>query len=233
MSDISTLYRLQQLDIDIEKINHRLQEVKGILEDDRVIQEAKSAMDKADEDNISAQKSLKEAEDIRNGIKIQLEQMESNLYGGKFHNPKELQDIQNDVTSLKRRLAHTEDNEINAMLLLEKTEKEKQISIENYGSITSCISEQNRSLSKEYDELERNLGTIRAERQVVLSSLSAELISLYDSLRQKNRGIAVTSLADGSCSACGASLTPAQIQITRQANEVTFCPSCGRILYGG
>src|SRR5687768_18403957 len=67
---------------------------------------------------------LSEAEVEKQSIKI--EQTESSLYGGRVHNPKELQDLQKDVASLKRHLSTLEERELEAMLVAETTEKDLQ-----------------------------------------------------------------------------------------------------------
>ncbi|MGZ9220523.1 MAG: C4-type zinc ribbon domain-containing protein [Anaerolineales bacterium] len=38
-------------------------------------------------------------------------------------------------------------------------------------------------------------------------------------------------MSDGSCAACGTTLTPSQQQIARSTSQLIYCPSCGRILY--
>jgi uncharacterized protein involved in exopolysaccharide biosynthesis len=46
-------------------------------------------------------------------------------------------------------------------------------------------------------------------------------------------GLALATVADESCEACGSSLTPAEIQAAKAPGRITLCPSCGRILYAG
>lgn len=45
---------------------------------------------------------LKTAEAEAEAQKIKIEQTEASLYGGSVHNPKELQDLQREVASLKK-----------------------------------------------------------------------------------------------------------------------------------
>ena len=51
-------------------------------------------------------------------------QAEASLYGGHVQNPKELQDLQKDVASLKRHLETLEERELEAMEAAENAEKD-------------------------------------------------------------------------------------------------------------
>ena len=48
----------------------------------------------------------------------------------------------------------------------------------------------------------------------------------------QDKGLDVAQIADGACEACGTALTAALQQSARHASVLTYCPSCGRILYG-
>jgi predicted nucleic acid-binding Zn-ribbon protein len=56
-----------------------------------------------------AQNTLKHAEAEVGRQKVKIEQSESNLYSGNVKNPKELQDLQNEIAALKRYLITLED----------------------------------------------------------------------------------------------------------------------------
>jgi predicted nucleic acid-binding Zn-ribbon protein len=56
---------------------------------------------------------------------------------------------------------------------------------------------------------------------------------IYENIRRRKSGVAVTRVNDGSCTLCGANIRPMELQSTRIALELVFCSSCGRILYVG
>jgi predicted nucleic acid-binding Zn-ribbon protein len=56
---------------------------------------------------------------------------------------------------------------------------------------------------------------------------------MYEQLRKLKRGVAVATVADNSCAACGSTLSSAQLHAAKSPNQLTRCESCGRILYGG
>ena len=47
------------------------------------------------------------------------------LYGGKVRLPRELQDIQNEIASLKKQISSQDEDQFNSMMLVEELEKQR------------------------------------------------------------------------------------------------------------
>jgi predicted nucleic acid-binding Zn-ribbon protein len=231
MSAALGLYRLQQVDSQIDQIQARLKVIRGILENDLELQTAARQFTSADNNYKDAQRALKQSEAEVEKQRIKIEQTESSLYGGRVHNPKELQDLQKEVSSLKRYLEVLEERELEAMLVIEASEKESQEAKARLDHVQSNRSDQNRDLTQESELLHKNLERLNTERQAVIGDLAQQKLSIYDQLRQQRRGIAVTTISDAACAACGTTLTPSQQQNARSTSELFNCPSCGRILF--
>lgn len=231
MSAALGLYRLQQVDSQIDKIQARLKVIRETLENDLELQAATRQFTSADNDYADAQRALKQSEAEVEKQRIKIEQAEASLYGGRVHNPKELQDLQKDVASLKRYLETLEERELEAMLRVETSEKESQAARANLNHVQSNRSDQNRDLTQERELLHKNLERLNTERQAVVRDLAQQQLGVYDRLRQQRRGIAVTTISDAACAACGTTLTPSQQQNARSTSQLFNCPSCGRILY--
>ena len=231
MSAALGLYRLQQVDSQIDQIQARLKVIQQILENDVELRAATQQLAESEHKHRDAEHNLKESEAEVERQSIKIEQMEASLYGGHVHNPKELQDLQKDVSSLKRHLATLEERELEAMLTVETTEKHWQDAKSAVEHVQSNLGEQNRDLAAESSALNKSLERLSSERQAVIGDIAQRTMATYDQLRQQRRGIAVTTLSDGSCSACGTTLTPSQQQNARSTSQLFHCPSCGRILY--
>jgi predicted nucleic acid-binding Zn-ribbon protein len=231
MSAALGLYRLQQVDSQIDQIQARLKVIQQILENDAELRAATQQLAESEQKHKDAEQNLRESETDVERQSIKIEQTEASLYSGQVHNPKELQDLQKDVSSLKRHLATLEERELEAMLKAETTEKDWQGAKSAVERVQSNLGEQNHDLAIESSALHKNLERLSSERQAVISDIAQRTIATYDQLRQQRRGIAVTTLSDGSCSACGTTLTPSQQQNARSTSQLFHCPSCGRILY--
>jgi predicted nucleic acid-binding Zn-ribbon protein len=231
MSAALGLYRLQQVDSQIDQIQARLKLIQEMLENDLELKAATWHFEVSDKNNKDAERALKLAEAEVQKQRIKIEQTEASLYGGSVHNPKELQDLQKDVSSLKRHLETLEERELEAMMSVESAEKELQQAQTELERVKSSRGNQSRDLTKEIESLRRDRERLDSERKAVMSNLESKGLSLYDQLRQQRRGIAVTTLSDNSCAACGTTLTASQQQNARSTSQLFHCPTCGRILY--
>ncbi len=232
MNQTLGLYRLQLIDTKIVSAQAHLQEILKKKEDDALTREAGARADEAGKKLASERTRMHQIEAEVADQRIKIEQSESSLYSGRVHNPKELQDLENEVASLKRHLATLEDRLLEAMLSLEEAEKSEKSTQADLHSAEERWSSENVTLNSEQSALEKELQTLSTERSALAGSISAEDRLLYDQLRQQRRGLAVTTISDNSCDACGSKLTPALAQMVRSALQLARCPSCGRILFG-
>jgi uncharacterized protein len=233
MSQSSDLFRLQRIDTRRDQAQARVREIEKILSSDATLRQAQDCLDAADKELTADRRLLRDAEDAVEAQRIKIEQTESSLYGGKVHNPKELQDLQNEATSLKKFLLTLEDRQLDAMLALEQAESEHtrcQALVEN---ARAAFGQKQANLLQENETLKKEVAKLDSERLAAASQIPASNLAEYEKLRQQKRGLAVTSVVDESCDGCGATLAPAEWQAARSPQRITFCPSCGRILYAG
>lgn len=231
MSASLGLYRLQLVDSHLDEIRARLEEIRQTLENDAEIRQVKKQLAETEAMLKLAQHTLKQAEGEVDKQKIKIEQSESNLYSGNVKNPKELQDLQNEVAALKRHLATLEDRQLEAMLEEETAEQANQAALDKLEQLKARLADQNQTLTAEQSELNKNLERLEAERQATLTPLAPDLLAVYDELRRQKRGLAIAAINDGACAACGTTLTPALNQSARSPSQICNCPTCGRILF--
>ena len=233
MSQSFKLFRLQQIDSQLDRIRARLQEIEAALIEDLALRQAQQRAQMADEALGAEQKLLRRAEENVHDQRIKIEQTEATLYGGKVRNPKELQDLQNETAALKRYLSVLEDRQLEVMMTVEQAEAAHQAALADLEEVRELFARQHQDLAAERDVLLMDLARVEAERQAAASSIPAADISLYEKLRQQRRGIAVAKVTDKACSACGSTLNAALLHAARSPNQITRCDMCGRILYGG
>ena len=231
MSAALGLYRLQQVDSQIDQIQARLKSIQQTLENDETLRAANEQFSAATGKRQDAERILKLSEADGEKQRIKIEQTEASLYGGKVHNPKELQDLQKDAASLRRYLETLEERQLEAMIAAETAEMELQIAKTDLERVQSNLKVQNKDLTSESETLRKNLERLNSERQAVVTDIAGQTLAVYDQLRKQKRGLAITTIADSSCEACGTTLTPSQQQSARSTSQLFYCPTCGRILY--
>lgn len=232
MSQSSKLYRLQQIDSQLDQAHQRLQEIENALKEDSAMRKAKQQAQAAKERLQTTQKALKQSEENTKAQNTKIELTESNLYGGKIRNPKELQDLQSEVAALKRYLSVLEDRQLEAMMELEEAEVQQSNAENNLKHVAARLTEEHASLKGEQSILSSKVERLEVEREAALRSISKEDLTLYGQLRKKRRGVAVAKISQAACGACGSTISTAILQSAAQS-ELTHCPTCGRILYVG
>lgn len=233
MSAALGLYRLQQVDSQMDAIRARLKTIRETLENDLELRAAKDAFSAAENLHKQASSALTQSEADVEKQSIKIEQTEASLYSGSVHNPKELQDLQMDVASLKKHLGTLEERELEAMIHAEETEKALQSANEKLMQVQANLKGQNIDLTNESDVLNKDLERLQSERNAVTGNLEQQVIRTYEQLRQQKRGVAVTTISDDSCEACGTTFTASQQQNARSNSQLYYCPTCGRIIYAG
>ena len=232
MSQTLSLYRLQQIDSALDRAQTRLQAIQQALENDTDLRAANEAAHTAKANLHTANQGMKQADQENQAQRIKIEQDEASLFSSAPRSPKELQDLQNEVAALKRYLVVLEDRLLETMLAVEQAEIVHNAAVESLQAAQTRWNEQNRSLMQEQANLRKEIEKLTTERAAANDPIPAETLALYTQLRQQRRGVAVTTISDGSCNACGSSLTPSEVQAARSQNQMGRCPSCGRILYG-
>ncbi len=233
MNQAFHLYRLQQLDSQIDQVASGLAEINRLLSGDETVQQANQTVEEMGKILHQASHNLKQLEFAVKEQQIKIAQSESTLYSGKVRNPKELQDLQKEVALLKKHLATLEDQQLEAMLSQEEAEDHYKTAQEALKQAQASFAERSAGWLGQKEQLTRSLERLQTERGTAVSSISEADLKTYESIRKRKSGVAVTSIRDGSCTVCGATIRPSELQTARSAPELVFCSTCGRILYSG
>lgn len=231
MNSAFHLYQLQKVDSQINLLDIRLKEIADLLRNDSEIQAATQALFEVSSSLSAANSVLQGIEQKIRTKRNKLEQSESSLYAGNIKNPKELQDLQKEVASLKSVISEYENEQMEQMILIEQIEKEKSIHEDQLNSANKKLELRQKDLVEESKRIETQRSKLLTEREISLSQVPELLILTYDDLRKKKSGVAVARVEDQTCSICGTSLTPAECQAAKSSTKIFTCSSCGRVLY--
>jgi len=231
MNSVFHLYQLQKIDSQLMANLNRLQGIEQLLLNDHTLQRVKLEVDRIKEDLDGHKIENDKLEESILNRRNKLEQAESSLYSGNIKNPKELQDLQKEISFIKTNITSLEDEQLESMMKIESTEKALHLSLDQLKNAALEFSDHNALLLEEKKHLVLMDQHLMEERELVISQLDADLLHVYDALRSKKKGIAVSKVEDQTCSVCGATLTPAECQSARSNVAYISCPTCGRILY--
>ena len=230
MSQIRALYRLQKIDLEIDQRRRRIKEITALLEQDEALRAAQSRVSALQEtlrpkETRAADLNL-ELQTVTNQIK----QLSERLYSGKVRNPRELEDLEHKLAERQRRREHLEDALLELMIEIEDIQAELAQANAHLETVRAARAEEHHTLAEELEQLRADLARLKAERQEAAQAVSEDNRALYQSLRARKHGRALSPLKGESCSVCGVRQTTQNVQRVRRGQEIVFCASCGRIL---
>lgn len=233
MSRVSSIYRLQEIDRALDRNHARIEEISRILEDDAEIKRLKDKLQQAEEKLSAARTAHSKADHAVETQRAKIEQTERTLYSGTVQNPKELQDRQQEAESLKRYLVTLEDRLLDAMIELEEHEANHNQAHQVLSAAEKKRMEEHGALIEEQTRLHSDIERCEAEREAAQTDVNEEDLALYNTLRERFAGIAVSTEQRGNCSACGVELARSLLQEIRTGDDLVRCRQCSRILYAG
>ncbi|GAA1166768.1 zinc ribbon domain-containing protein [Nocardioides aquiterrae] len=151
---------------------------------------------------------------------------------GLITNPKDLERMQHELESLERRIASLEDDELEVMEKLE----EAQAELAKLEAMVAEVDEQTAALAATRDEklagIEERLAQVAADRGPAVEGLPADLLALYERLREQKGGVGAAELRARQCGGCRLGLDASEIGRIRglPEDEVVRCEECQRIL---
>jgi len=225
------LYRLQTIDLEISNGKRRLEEVEAGLGESEELRQAQRALQKAEDELNRWRTTLRDLELETRSLTAKITSVEERLYSGRVTNPKELANLQNEVSYLKRRRGELEDRQLEAMVEVEEHEADVDSKKASLAQVEAEWSDTQKQLTGERSELEERLAHLKNERAEVKGMIGAEDLALYGELCSRKGGRAVALLKGGVCQACRVTLPTSQARQARSGDSLIFCNSCQRILY--
>lgn len=230
MTTAAELFALQETDLANDGAVARLIEVEAELGETEELIEARQRVYQCRERVRPLEERQKgldwEAEEVRGKAAA----IENKLYGGTVRNPKELEDFEADLTSLRGQLSRREDALLEVMLELEDAEAGLRQAEATLAEVKESWKAQQTSLQETQAKLKEEIEELEAKRTRQVDGMDAAALSLYQALREHRQGTAVAVVERGLCQGCRISLPMSVVQKARAGAGLVKCVSCERIL---
>ncbi len=136
----------------------------------------------------------------------------------------EIQRYQGDVRGLEdKELEHMEELD-GAKKVLAAAQMKLKASEQQVNSELQQLEEREAGVKKRIEE-------VTAERKELAAPVEITAIEMYERLIKTKSGTAVVPLDNGICGGCHMKVVMSTIQSLKQAEKITQCEMCGRILY--
>ena len=231
MSAIATLFRLQQLDTERDRLRTRAKAIDGLLTGPAELRATLAALQAADAAASLARAAASHIREEHTALDTKRAASEQRLYSGSVKIPKELQDLQREIESLVERTRLLEERQLTGMLEEEAADAARSAAATAQDQRAAAWQLEAAALRTERAAAVARIETIAGERTLLVPQLAASHLQVYEQLRTAKHGIAITRMLEGSCGACGIAPSAARIQEARNNPDPVKCGNCGRILY--
>ncbi len=235
MSVYHQLLRVQEHDTAVDRLRHRratLPELAELAAVEKSLAAVESALSDASARLGVVAREQRRLEDDLAGTEARIADLERRLYSGVVTVPRELQAMQADLESLRRRRSTLEDDVLEAMATREPIDAEvasleaERARLDGEGArLHAAVAEAQATIDAELAEEE-------ARRRAAATGLPPDLTTLYEHLRARHGGVGAAPLVGARCGGCHLTLPATEVdRIRREPPEaLVTCDQCGRIL---
>lgn len=232
--DQERLLALQQIDIDLLKIAHKIKNspLNSNLESlNRSLIDSKNLLIAAETEKSDIQHELSRSEIDVEQVVSRIEKDEKRLASG-TGTPKELEQIQHELGTLAKRRSELEEVELEIMVRIDDVSKrisdlQRQISL-----LETDLARVQSELDLEVKNLDSAKQSSLTARESLAPQIEKELLALYEKIRSSSDGLGAAQLVGDSCGGCHLKLNAAEMEKIKSLSddEVVRCEECRRIL---
>jgi uncharacterized protein len=229
------LLELADLDTELARLGHRRRALPENAELDQLTArgaEVRDEMTRADTELSDLDREQARAERDVEQVRVRIDKDRQRLDAGKVSNARELESLQSEILSLRRRQSDLEEVVLELMERREAAQARRdaaEAGTEAVAAETAAVTSRRDAALAEISEQESKSSSVRAS---VAASVPAELLALYDRVRAQVGGVGAAKLRRSKCEGCNVSLSTAELNEIRAAapDEVVRHEECRRIL---
>ncbi|MFH8494904.1 zinc ribbon domain-containing protein [Streptomyces coeruleorubidus] len=234
-ADQIRLLDLQDLDVRLQQLAHRRRslpehaEIESLTKDQTQLRDLLVAAQTEESD--TAREQTKAEQDV-DQVRQRSARDQQRLDSGAVTSPKDLENLQREIASLAKRQGDLEDVVLEVMERRESAQQRVAELTERVGSVQSKIDDATARRDAAFEEIDAEVATVTKEREVIAGSIPADLLKLYEKLREQQGGVGAAKLYARSCQGCRQELAITELSEIRNAapDTVIRCENCRRIL---
>lgn len=231
MTAVKRLYELQQLDLEIQREGHALEEINRKLSESEALVQTRAELVAEEAHLGESNKQQRALEWAVEDIRSKIAQVSERLYGGRVKNPKELVSMEQEAGLFKTNLRQQEDTLLDIMADAEATQKRVKSSAERLRVLEEEWRKEQLSLYQQQAEIESRIADLKQKRQELTADIAPESLELYEGTKLR-KVQAVVKIEQGRCQGCRVMLSTSELQRARAGN-IVLCSTCNRVLYLG
>jgi predicted nucleic acid-binding Zn-ribbon protein len=146
--------------------------------------------------------------------------------------PRELENLQSEIESLRRRQADLEEAELEVMEKREVVQNRlAELRAERDAVAAELVTTEERR-DATFAEIDADADKTTRQRAELAATIPADLLALYEKVRAASAGVGAAALHRGRCEGCHLQLNTTDLNRLRDApaDDVVRCEECRRIL---
>ena len=229
------LLELADLDTELNRLDHRRRSLPELAElsqlDERAVK-VKDATTIADTNLADLDRELARAEKDVEQVRVRIGRDNERLDAGQVSNARELESLQSEVASLRRRQSDLEEVELELMERREAAQALRDGAAAEAAKVAADTGEVSGRRDAALAEIGEQAAKASAARATAAADVPADLLALYDKIRASSGGLGAAPLRRGQCGGCRVLLSTVDLNAIRAAapDEVVRCEECRRIL---
>jgi len=223
------LYKLQQIDSEIQRQRQYLGDIVRQLSGNPILAEAEDELALKKQQLADMMKSQRTVEWELEDLTARDKDINSKLYTGVVRNPKDLLGLKHESESLKTRITNKEDTLLGIMAQVEEIEAQEKASTQKVNTLKQEWEQRQHYLVKQREESEAELIRLSERQEDASRQIEPKALGLYQQLK-KTKEPAVVIVQQGQCQGCHMTLPIGKWQ-KAEVGEIVQCSNCSRILY--
>ncbi|NEA89952.1 hypothetical protein G3I38_25650 [Streptomyces sp. SID7958] len=234
-ADQIRLLDVQDLDVRLQQLAHKRKslpehaEIESLTKDLTQLRDLLVAAQTEESD--CAREQTKAEQDV-DQVRQRAARDQKRLDSGVVSSPKDLENLQREIASLAKRQGDLEDVVLEVMERRESAQERAGELTERVASVQAKIDDATARRDAAFEQIDGEVATATKEREVIAAAVPADLLKLYDKLREQQGGIGAAKLYARSCQGCRQELAITELNEIRAAapDTVVRCENCRRIL---
>ena len=230
----SLILEMQSLDNEIMQANTKLKslpEIEQLLHIDKRITTATDelAVVKSEADQIALE--LRRGEVDVETVTDRIKKDEARLASGNA-TPKELEQLQHEVGTLKKRQESLEEIELEIMIRSDAITSRSNTLTTDLASLQTLKDEISGRLKTATDEINKVIADKNTARNLVANQIEKPLLELYEKIRGSGGGVGAAALVGNKCNGCNLAINAVEMERIKSLakDELLRCEECRRIL---
>ena len=229
-AEIAQLVALQEIDLEIDKIDKEIRQEQEAL-DDRIkkLADKEAHINALTEEIDELEKERRTLEDEMSDKMAHVKERQSKMM--QVQTGREQTALLKEIEDAKKSAKESEERIVEIMEKVENLSAEAEEEKNLLKGEKALVAEETEKVRKAIEDINKGKKDKTSVRDKQAADINPRIMKKYTTLRERRNGLAVVNANDGVCQGCFMSLPPQQFNLLLKGDQMLDCPTCQRMLY--